>query len=149
MLLHLMFSLSSLILSSFLFILFFLFCSTSVISNILSSSSLIHSSASFILLLIHSSAFFISVIVLIVSGCSLDFLTPYSYSLSILLPSFLIIFMIITLKSRWITIFISLSSCGVSSLEFPIGSFLEFLCLHQFFLFMNHCHSIFCKFFRV
>ena len=46
----------SLRLSSVLFILFTLFCSSEVISNILSSSSLIHFSASDILLLIPSSS---------------------------------------------------------------------------------------------
>ena len=43
---------------------FYLFCSSEVISTILSSSSLIHSSASDILLLIPSRVFLISVIVL-------------------------------------------------------------------------------------
>ena len=52
--------------SSILFILFTLFCSSEVISTILSSSSLIHSSASDILLLIPSRVFLISVIVLFV-----------------------------------------------------------------------------------
>ena len=51
----------SLRLSSILFILFYLFCSLADISTILSSSSLIRSSASVILLLIPSSVFFISV----------------------------------------------------------------------------------------
>ena len=53
----LMFSQRSLKLSSFLFILFFFFCSASVISTTLSSSLLIHSSASFSLQLIPSSVF--------------------------------------------------------------------------------------------
>ena len=55
-------------LSSVLFILFTLFCSSEVISTILSSSSLI-CSASDILLLIPSRVFLISVIVLFVSVC--------------------------------------------------------------------------------
>ena len=59
----------SLRLSSVLFILFTLFCSSEVISTILSSSSLIHSFASDILLLIPSRVFLISVIVLFVSVC--------------------------------------------------------------------------------
>ena len=54
--------------SSVLSILFALFCSSEVISTILSSSSLIHS-ASDILLLIPSRVFLISVIVLFVSEC--------------------------------------------------------------------------------
>uniref|UniRef100_A0A8C6BAV5 Uncharacterized protein n=1 Tax=Monodon monoceros TaxID=40151 RepID=A0A8C6BAV5_MONMO len=53
----LMLSQESLRLSSFLFILFSLFCSAAVNSTILSSRSLIHSSASVILLLIPSSVF--------------------------------------------------------------------------------------------
>ena len=52
----------SLRLSSVLFILFTLFCSSEVISTILSSSSLIRSSASDILLLIPSRVFLISVL---------------------------------------------------------------------------------------
>ena len=55
-------------LSSVLFILFALFCSSKVISTFLSSSSLI-CSASDILLLIPSRVFLISVIVLFVSVC--------------------------------------------------------------------------------
>ena len=51
---------------------FFLFCSLTVISTFLSSSSLIHSSASVILLLIPSSVFVILVFVLFISVvCSL------------------------------------------------------------------------------
>ena len=61
---HLIWSQRSLRLSSALFILFTLLCSSEVISTILSSSSLIHSSASDILLLIPSRVFLISVIVL-------------------------------------------------------------------------------------
>ena len=57
MLVHLMLSQRSLRLSSILFILFSLFCSAVVISTILSSRSLIHSSASVILLLIPSREF--------------------------------------------------------------------------------------------
>ena len=56
-------------LSSVLFILFTLFCASEVISTILSSTSLIHSSASDILLLIPSRVFLISVIVLFISVC--------------------------------------------------------------------------------
>ena len=58
MLVHLMLSQESLRLSTFLFILFSLFCSVKVISTSLSSSSFIHFSASFIVLLILSSVFF-------------------------------------------------------------------------------------------
>ena len=60
MLVCLMLSQRFLRLSSFLFIVFSLFCSTAVISNHLFFRSLIHSSASFILLLIPSSVFFFS-----------------------------------------------------------------------------------------
>ena len=71
MLLHLILPQRSLRLSSILFILFTLFCSSQVISTILSSSSLIRSSPSDILLSIPSSVFLISVIVLFVSVCLL------------------------------------------------------------------------------
>jgi len=67
MLVHLVWSQKYLRLSSALFILSTLFCSSVVISTILSSSSLICSSASDILLLIPSRVFLISVIVLFVS----------------------------------------------------------------------------------
>ena len=60
---------SETILSSFLFFFFTLFCFSDIISTILLSSSLIHSSASDILLLIPSRMFLISVIVLFVSVC--------------------------------------------------------------------------------
>ena len=66
MLLHLILS-QGLRLYSVLFILFTLYCSSEVVSTILSSSSLIRSSASDILLLIPSRVFLISVIVLFVS----------------------------------------------------------------------------------
>ena len=58
-------------LSSVLFILFSLFCSSADMSTILSSSSLIHSSASDSLILIPSTVFLISAIVLFVSVYSL------------------------------------------------------------------------------
>ena len=61
----------SLKLSSFLYMLLSLFCSAAVISTTLSSNSLIHPSASFIVESIPSSVFFISVIVFVNSGCSL------------------------------------------------------------------------------
>ena len=62
MLVHLMLFQMSLRLSSFLFIFLCFFYSATVISISLSSSSLIHFSASFILILIPSSVFFISII---------------------------------------------------------------------------------------
>ena len=62
MLVHLILSQRSLRLSSVLFILFILFCSSEIIFTILSSSSLIHSAID-ILLLITSRVFLISVIV--------------------------------------------------------------------------------------
>ena len=68
MLVCLLLSQRSLKLSSVLFILFTLFCSSEIISTILSSSSLIHSSASDIQL-IPCRVFLISVIVLFVSVC--------------------------------------------------------------------------------
>jgi len=69
MLVHLIWSQRSLRLSSALFILFTLFCSSEDISTSLSSSSLIHSSASDILLLLPSRVFLISIIVLFVFVC--------------------------------------------------------------------------------
>ena len=99
---HFIFSQRSLRLSSVLFILFTLFCSSEAISTILSSSSLICSSASDILLLIPSRVFLISVIVLFVSVC---LFFNYSRSLlidscifSILFSRFLIIFTLIILN---------------------------------------------------
>ena len=93
----------SLRLSSVLLNLSTLFCSSEVISIILSSNSLINSSASDILLLIPSKVFLISVIVLFVSVC---LFFNYSRSLlidsciaSILFSRFLIIFTIIILNS--------------------------------------------------
>ena len=71
MLVHLMLSRKSLRLSSILFFLFSLYCFVTVISTILSSRSLIHSSASVILLLIPSRVFLISFIVLFIIVCLL------------------------------------------------------------------------------
>ena len=68
-LVHLILSQRSLKLFSVLFILFTVFCSSEVISIILSSSLWIGSSASDILLLNSSRVFLISVIVLFVSAC--------------------------------------------------------------------------------
>ena len=85
------------------FILFILFCPSEAISTILSSRSLIHSSASDILLLIPSRVFLISAVVLFVSVClffnSSRSLLIDSYIFSILFSRFLIIFTIIILNS--------------------------------------------------
>jgi len=83
MLVHLILSQKSLRLSSVLFILFTLFCCSDIISNFLSSSSLIHSSASDILQLIPFRVFLISVIVLFVSVWLL-----FNSSQSLLIDSF-------------------------------------------------------------
>ena len=92
----------SLRLSSILFILFALVYSVAVISTILSSRSLIRSSASVILLLIPSREFFISFIVLFIIVCLLfsssRSLLNVSYIFSILFPRFWIIFTFITLN---------------------------------------------------
>ena len=86
-------------LSSVLLILFTLFCSSEVISTILSSSSLICSSVSEILLLIPSTVFSVSVIVLFVSVClffnSSRSLLIDSCIYSILFSRFWVIFIII------------------------------------------------------
>ena len=92
----------SLRLSSILFILFTLFCSSEVISTILSSSSVIHSSVSDILKLIPSRVFLISVIVLFVSVC-LFFNSSRSLSIDscifyLLFSKFLITFTIFILN---------------------------------------------------
>ena len=106
-------------LSSILFILFTLFCSSEVISTILSSRSPYHSSASDILLLIPSRIFLISVIVLFVSVCllfnSYRFFLINSCIFSILFSRFLIIFTIIILNSFSGSLPIYLDFC-VSSL---------------------------------
>ena len=104
MLVCLILSQKSLKLSSVLFILFALFCSSEIIFTILFSSSLIRSSASIadILLLIPSRVFLISLIVLFVSVCL--FFNSYRSLLitcifSILFSRFLITFTIIILNS--------------------------------------------------
>ena len=106
-------------LSSFLFILLPLFCSTLVISTSLSSPLLIHSSASHILLSL-SSHEFISVIVFFNSAYlffkSSISLLNVSGNLSILASNFFlrscIIFTIITLKSfSWRLLISSSRSC--------------------------------------
>ena len=88
---------------SVLFILFTLFCSSEVISTILSFSSPIRSSASDILLLIPSRLVLISVIVLFVSVCLFfnypRYLLIDSCIFSILFSRFLTIFAITILNS--------------------------------------------------
>ena len=135
MLVHLILSQRSLRLSSVLFILFTLFCSSEIISTILSSSSLIHSSASDILLLIPSRVFLISVIVLFVSEClffnSYRSLSIGSCIFSILFSKFWIIFTIIILNSFS-------GSLPVSSLFIWASVFLicSFICVVFFCLFI-------------
>ena len=102
MLVHLILSQRFLRLSSVLFILFTVFWSSEVIFTILSSSSLIHFSASDILLLIPSRVLLISVIVLFISICFINSsrsLLIDSCIFSILFSRFLIIFTIIILNS--------------------------------------------------
>ena len=98
-----MLSQRSLRLSSILFILFSLFCSTVVISTVLSSRSIIHFSASVILLLIPSREFLISFIVLFIIYCllfsSCRSLLNVSCIFSFLFPRLRILFTIITLNS--------------------------------------------------
>ena len=92
----------SLRLCSVLFIFFSLFCSSEVNSTTISSSSLIHTSASDILLLIPFTVFLISVIVLFVSVCLFFYssrsLLIDSCIFSILFSRFLIILSIIILN---------------------------------------------------
>ena len=112
---------------------FTLFYSSEVISTILSSSSLIHPSASDILLLIPSRVILISVIVLFVSVClffnsSRSLLTD-SGILSIFFQGFLIIFTIIILNS--FSGSLPISSSFIWTSVFLVCSFIcvVFLCL--------------------
>ena len=122
-LVHLMLSQRSLRLSSILFILFSLFCSFVVISTILSSRSLIRSSASVILLLIPSSKVLVSFILLFITVCLLcsssSYLLRVSCIFSILFPVFWIIFTIIILNS--FSGRLPISSSFVRSGEFLLG----------------------------
>ena len=99
-LVHLILSLKSLRLSSFLFILFPLFSSVSVIYTNLCFSSLIRSSASFILLLILLKIFIIFVIVLFIClfkscGSLLNFSCIFLICVFILMFSFFILVFIL------------------------------------------------------
>jgi len=147
MLVHLIWSQRSLRLSSALFILFTLFCSSEVISTILSSSSLIRSSASNILLLIPSRVFLISVIVLFVYVClffnSSRFLLIDYCIFSILFSRFLIIFTIIILNSFPGNFPISFSFIWTS--VFLVYSFIcaVFLCILIFFFKLLYLRSPF------
>ena len=135
MLVHLILFQRSLRLSLVLFILFTLFCSLEVISTILSSSSLIRSSASDILLLIPSRLFLISVIVFLLFNSSRSLLID-SYIFSILLSRFLIIFTIIlnyfsgslpiSSSFIWISVFLVCSIICVVFLCLFIISFLTY-----------------------
>ena len=133
MLVHLILSQRFLGLSSVLFILFILLFSSEVISTILSSSSLICSSASDTLLLIPSRVFLISVIVLFVSVClffnSSRSLLIDSYISSGLFLRFLIILTIIILNYFSGSLPISFSIIWTS--VFLVCSFIcvVFLCL--------------------
>ena len=131
----------SLRLSSVLFILFTLFCSSELISIILSSSSLIHSSASDILLLIPSRVFLISVLVLFVSVClffnSSKSLLIDSYIFFILLSRFLIIFTIIILNS--FSGCLPISSSLIWTLVFIICSFICSISLPFHYCFLTYC----------
>ena len=136
--------LSQISISQFFFIRFTLFCSSEVVFTILSSSSLICSSASDILLLIPSRVFLISVIVLFVSVClffnSSRSLLIESYTFSILLSRFLIIFTIIILNSFSGSFPVSSSFiCTCVSRSFICA---VFLCLFVFLfvcLFLTYC----------
>ena len=131
MLVHLILSQRSLRLSS---VHSFYFFSSEIISTILSSSSLIHSSASDVLLLIPSRVFLVSVIVLFVSVClsfnSSRSLLVDSYILSILFSRVLIIFTIITLN--------------YFSGSLPISS--SFICTSVFLVFSFICVVFLCFF---
>ena len=135
MLVCLILSQRSLRLFSVLFILFTLLWSSEVISTIVSSSSLIHSSASDILLLIPSRVFLIPVIVLFVFVC-LFFNSRFlliDCIFSILFSRFLIIFPVTILNSFSGSLPISFSF--ISTSVFLVYSFIcvVFLCLFIIF----------------
>ena len=176
MLVHLMLSQRSLRLSSILFLLFSLFYPEVVISTILSSRSLIRSSASVILALIPSREFLISFIVLFIIVCLLftssRSLLNVSYIFSILFPRFRIIFTIITLKSFsgrlpnsstfvrsgeflpcsficwfFLCLLILLNLlCFVSPFCRPLIRTSRFFCLFVFFSFLCVCLFLFARF---
>ena len=129
-------------LSSVLFIPFTLFWSSEVISTILSSSSLIHSSASAILLLIPSRVFLITLIVLFVSSYlffnSSRSLLIDSYIFFVLFSRFLIIIAIIILNS--FSGSLPISSAFIWTSVFLVCSFIcaIFLCLFIIF-FKTYC----------
>ena len=120
----LMFSQMSLKLSSLFFILFSIFCSAWMISTILSSSLLICSSVSSNLMLI-SSIFFLNFSYCILQLCFFLYISSsflnFTLCSSILLPSSLSIFMIITLNSLLAMLLISTLLRG----------FILFLCLEH------------------
>ena len=149
MLVCLMLSQRFLRLSSFLFIVFSLFCSTAVISNHLFFRSLIHSSASFILLLIPSSVFFFHFIYCIVYlilfvfqiFSLLKFSSIFSVCESILLRSW-IIFTVIALNSFSSRLPISTSlSSGVLFRSFIWNILLCYLILSNF-LWLSSFHRL-------
>jgi len=120
---------------------FSLFCSSAVVSTILSSSLLIRSSASDILVLIPSRVFLISVIILFVSVClffnSSRFLLIYSCISSILFSRFLIIFIII-LNSFSRSLPISSSFIWTSVFLF-VPSFVKYFFAFSLFFFLTYC----------
>ena len=150
----LMLSQRSLKLSSFIFIRLLQFCFMAVISTILSSSSLTHSSASLILLLICSSVLFIAISVLFILICwffsssrsLLNSSCMFSFSASILYLRSWITFTVSSPNSflGWFPISISLS-CFSGVLSCP--SFWKiFLCFHLLF-FSDYClHCTGCRF---
>ena len=139
---HLLLSQRSLRLSLILFILCSLFSSSAVISNILSSTSLIHCSASVILLLNLSTVFLISVIVFFVSVCFLFISCRSLLSVlnqpcifSILFSKFWIIFTIFTLNSfsgSFPLFSLFIWSCGCLPCSFTHKIFLYLFILSSF-----------------
>ena len=130
MFVHLVLSQRSLRLSSVLFILFTLFCSSEVVSTMLSSSSLIRSSASDFLLLIHSRLFLNSVIML--SLCVYSLILLFVIDSYILFSRFLI-FTIIILNSFSGSLPISTSFMWTSVFLDYFFICVVFLCLFIFF----------------
>jgi len=126
----------SLRLCSILFILFTLFYSSEVIPTILSSSSLIRSSASDILLLIPCRILLMSTIVLFVSVClffnSYSSLLNESCIFSILFSRFLTIFGIIL---NYFSVSFPISSSFIWTSMFLVCSFISVVFISLFIIF--------------
>ena len=133
----------SLRLSSILFILFPLFCSSAVISTILYSSSLICSSASIILLLVPYRIFLISVIVLFISVC-LFFISSMSLMIVLTVLNASCIFSVLFSSLQSIFAIIILNSLSRRLLISSLFGVVRFCLAISFVLYsLSFCHFIF------